>query len=199
VSAVDAYAVWLGVKYGRYDLAHDHVRAALDGGRRRRSAALASDVRRRSAGTATVSGDGVVVGHASIFGNEYGVGYGVMEKVRAGAWAESIRAQGGVAPVFYEHDWNNPIGAALVSEDRVGLRAEATLFVTSDPKAMSVYRAAQANAITAWSLGFIPEVVEVSERDGVTVEEIVRAELLEVSLVVRGANPAAQTTEVRSA
>ena len=198
MSALDPTALALGIKFGRYDLAHGHVRAALRAHVFGVTRSTATDVRRSRFRSATsTKGDGVVVGYASVFGNTYPIGGGIRERIASGAFGESIRARGGVVPTFYEHQWSDPIGAALVSEDAHGLRAEASLFVEESDRARVVWRAAKEGALTEWSVGYRPEEVVLDANENV--ETITRAELIEVSLVVRGANPAASTLEVRSA
>lgn len=143
---------------------------------------------------------GVLIGYASVYDVAYRVGYGIEETIAPGAFADSIVERDGVFPLFYQHDWNEPIGYALASEDKVGLKVEAHLFMDDNERARSVWRAADAGALREWSIGFIPtEILQRTDEDsGTDVEEIVRGSLIEASVVVRGANPETVMVDVRS-
>lgn len=145
-------------------------------------------------------GEGVVEAYASVFDAEYRIAFGIDEAVRRGAFQRSIEAQPSI-PVFYEHRWGEgPIGVTTeASEDDTGVRVRAQLFVDDNPAARAIWRAMEAGALREWSIGFLPTVIESEQRDdGTTLETIVEGELIEASVVVRGANPETQTVAVRS-
>ena len=152
--------------------------------------------------------EGVLLGSAAGYGVEYGVGPGVKESLRAGAFEASLAERGGVLPVFYAHAWSPqksmvpqpPIGAALADSGKDALAVEAKLFLDDSEAARSVFRAAEAGALREWSVGYIANAVETRENeDGTITEEIVEAELLEVSVVLKGANPQTEIAAVREA
>lgn len=156
---------------------------------------------------ATDDGDdieGVLEGYASVYDVEYRIDYNLKETIAPGAFDESIKAQGGVIPIFYAHDWSTlksavpqpPIGVGYVSSDKKGVRVRAELFM-DDPKARSVWQSAKAGALREWSVGYSAKVVEFDEDDG-ELERVLEGELLEASVVLRGANPATEMVEVRS-
>lgn len=144
-------------------------------------------------------GEGVVEGYASVFDTEYRIGYGLRESIKQGAFAESLAARDGVTPLFYQHNWDDPIGVARTSEDDKGVKVEGTLYIEENPKARSVWRAMKDGALREWSIGFIPlEIIERRDEDSdVLIEDIVKGDLLESSVVVKGANPDTTTTKVR--
>jgi HK97 family phage prohead protease len=185
----DPVAIALGLRSGRFDIADAQVRAALRDRTFGRERKALPNLRTRAAGAAEAIGEGTVTGYAAAWDVEYGVAPRVKEVVRKGAFAESLREQGGVLPLFYEHRWDAPIGVVVAEEDAHGLYVSASIF-TDEPQARSIYRTVKASALRAWSIGFLPHTIETSERDGHTVEAITRGDLIEVSLVVRGANPA---------
>lgn len=144
---------------------------------------------------------GILEGYASVYDAEYRVGYFTNEIIAPGAFGESLKRQGGVIPIFYEHDWNDPIGFANAEEDEKGLRVEALLFIEDSSRARTVYRAVAAGALREWSIGFLPETIELSTNDEteMDVETVTRGDLVEASVVVRGANPETEMIDVRSA
>lgn len=142
--------------------------------------------------------EGVLVGYASVFDAQYRIGYGLKESITKGAFAKSLSDRDGVLPIFYEHDWDNPIGYASAKEDQKGVHVEATLFVDFNERARSVYEAAKAGALREWSIGFYPTTIRKDEEDP-SLEHVEEGELVEASVVVKGANPKTEMVEVRSA
>jgi HK97 family phage prohead protease len=127
--------------------------------------------------------------YASVFGTTYPVGGGLRERIAPGAFSESLLSQGSL-PVFYQHAWEaGPVGTASAHEDHHGLLVRARLF--DGERARSVKQAAAAGALTRWSVGYYA--LESHFEDKGRTEVITRADLAEVSLVVRGANPDATT------
>lgn len=143
--------------------------------------------------------EGILVGYASVYDVQYRIGYGLSEEIAPGAFDASIRDGGGVIPIFYQHDWTNPIGVARASSDAHGLKVEAQLFVADNERARSVYLATAAGALREWSVGFYPSGIELRAEDGEEVERVTAADLAEASVVVRGANPETEMVSVRSA
>jgi HK97 family phage prohead protease len=143
---------------------------------------------------------GILEGYASVYDVEYRIGYGLREAIAPGAFSESLAQRDGVVPVFYQHEWNNPIGYAAAREDDHGLHVTAHLFVDVNERAASVYAATAAGALREWSIGFVPTTIETRNDAGEdsTVEYILGADLLEASVVVKGANPETEMVGVRS-
>lgn len=141
--------------------------------------------------------DGVLTGTVSAYGTPYNVGRGLKESITTGAFNDSLRACGGILPVFYQHDWDNPIGDASTSDLESRLNVEATLYIAENERARSVYRGAQSRALRDWSIGFIPTVLRM-DTDDRSLEHVDAGDLLEVSVVVRGANPDAKMISVRN-
>lgn len=141
--------------------------------------------------------EGTLVGYASVYDVEYRIGWGMSESITPGAFDTSLAGNGGVLPIFYQHDWSDPIGTAVATSDSHGVKVTASLFIDTNPKAMSVYRAAKAGALREWSIGFYPSTLrtEAEEPDHEHVDE---GDLAEASVVVRGANPATEMLDVRS-
>lgn len=143
--------------------------------------------------------DGIIEAYASVFDTRYDVGF-ALERIVKGAFEDSLAERDSLA-IYHEHGWKRgdaPIGVAKAEEDDVGLRVEAELFL-DDPKASAVYRAVDAGALTEWSIGFVPtELAFVTDDDGLDVEEVRKADLLEASTTIRGANPDTTTEVVRS-
>lgn len=145
--------------------------------------------------------EGRLRGYASVYDVSYRIGWGLREEIAPGAFADSLAARDGVIPIFYQHDWNDPIGVARATEDSKGVHVEAQLFVDDNERARSVWLAAKAGALREWSIGFYPSTIEVRSADddsGTEIERIIDGDLAEASVVVRGANPATEMLEVRA-
>ncbi len=122
---------------------------------------------------------------------KYGIGGGIEERIEPGAFTASVETKP-VVPLFLSHDWLSPIGAASLIDAPSALEFSADLFVEESERAASVARAARAGGLDSVSIGFIPE--EIAQDNGV--EVIKRAELLEISIVVKGVDPGARIVKV---
>ena len=142
-----------------------------------------SAVRLRADGAA-----GRVRGIASAYGVPYSVAPGLKEVIERGAFTDSIRERP-VVPIYGEHAWDLPIGAAHLSDSSAGLMFDGDLFLDTE-RGKSVYRAAEAGAMTNVSIGFLPDPDGIRREPGL--EAITRAAVVEVSLVLMGANPGAK-------
>lgn len=144
--------------------------------------------------------EGVLEGYATVYDVGYGIGWGITEQIAQGCFDRSIADQNGIIPIFYMHDWDNPIGHATVTSDAKGVRVVATLYIDVNERAMSVWRAAAAGALRQWSIGFYPQTIELSYGDNGSddMETITEGDLAEASIVVRGANPETEMIDVRS-
>lgn len=143
--------------------------------------------------------EGVLRGYASVYDVQYRIGYNLKEEIAPAAFRDSLAAADGIIPIFYMHDWDNPIGYAKATEDAHGVHVEATLFIADNERARSVWLAAKAGALREWSIGFYPSTVEMrtDEESGQEVERVTEGDLAEASVVVRGANPVTSMLEVR--
>lgn len=143
--------------------------------------------------------EGVLEGYATVYDVGYGIGWGITEQIAPGCFDRSIADQNGIIPIFYMHDWDNPIGHATVTSDAKGVRVVATLYIDVNERAMSVWLAAKAGALREWSIGFYPQTIEINVgEDGDDTETITAGDLAEASIVVRGANPETEMIDVRN-
>jgi len=146
--------------------------------------------------------EGTLRGYAATYGESYKTGPRSTETIQRGAFDDDLADKGGVIPVFYGHGWAKgsneaPIGVAHVRSDgdRVEI-TEATLYIDTDPKAMSVWRSAKDGGLREWSIGFRPS--EISFGRTRSDEFIEKGELLEASVVLKGmATGLTGMTEVR--
>ena len=126
------------------------------------------------------------------------------EVIMPGAFTKSLEEFGdNPIPILWNHDWYD-LDAHLASAKGVetdeGLEIEAQ-FDMDDPAAQKAYRLLKSGRIREFSIGgYEPSgAVRLSERDGKDVWEIHEFKLVEVSLVLRGANPDTRLIDVKSA
>lgn len=132
--------------------------------------------------------EGKLRGHATTYGEAYKVGRGT-ETIQRGAFDADLSDKGGVVPVFWGHGWAKesneaPIGYARIDGTGTRMEVDAELFIDTDPKAMSVWRASEVGAIREWSVGFKP--TDIGHGRTRSDEVIRQGELLEVSVVLKG-------------
>jgi HK97 family phage prohead protease len=180
-----------GIATGEIELT-EPVRAFL-----RREHGRATPVRHRDFSLIRVRADAGserIIGMGAIYNAPpYPIGGGVSEVIAPGAFDASLNARGSVLPIFSAHDWKQPIGHATATSTREGLEIEAVPYLTTD-RGRAVYEAAKAGALSGMSVGFYPVEIDTSTRG---VDRITKADLAEVSLVVRPASPGALIKEVR--
>ncbi len=142
-------------------------------------------------------GEGILEGYASVYERSYAIGRTTNECITRGAFDAQCGAEEVALPLFYEHDWDNPIGVVYARSDSKGVRVRAELFIDANERARSVYLAAKAGALREWSIGFR------AGNDDIRVvgdtEHVDRGELIETSIVVRGANRDTEMLSVRAA
>ena len=187
----------LALEDGALDISDPAVRAIL------RKKHGIKEVRYRTTGLATVrlrsadSNDGIVVARVTTFNAPYRIGPNRYEVITARSFAGTT----GPIPIFYEHNWESPIGhSRSIKPDVKGLNIEAQLFL-DDPKVRNIYRSLKAGSLAQWSVGFraAADDIAVSRMEsGDQLETINRGELIEASVVVRGANKGATTQSVRT-
>lgn len=148
--------------------------------------------------------EGILRGYAATYGESYKTGPRSTEAIQRGAFDDDLASKDHVIPVYASHGWAKesndvPIGIAHVRSDgdRIEIE-EASLYIDTDPKAMSVWRAAKDGGLREWSIGFLPS--QVSYGQTRSDEVIEQGELLEVSVVLKGmATGLTGMSEVREA
>ena len=127
------------------------------------------------------------------------VAYGITDdygtQFERGTFTESL--EGRLPVIAWAHDWSEPIGRATgFRESDEGLLLTARLDIGGNVRrADQAYEQVTSGTLTDVSVGFMRRADE--QRDGVTV--ITKADLDEVSFVLRGAVPGAKVLAVRSA
>lgn len=114
-----------------------------------------------------------------------------------GTFTESLEER--LPVIAWAHSWDEPIGRATgFRETDEGLYLTARLDVGGKvPRADQAYEQMRSGTLTDVSVGFMRVAAEDDDERGVTV--ITKAELDEVSVVLRGAVPGAKVLAVRSA
>ncbi len=143
---------------------------------------------------------GAVKALVSAYGVKYRIGYATWHTIEADAFAESIAAQASI-PLFWQHSWDwseqPPIGHSSASEEPDGLHIDGEFYVDLDPEVARIYAAMKAGALREWSIGYQPIEIR-KDTDDDRHFFVTKAELLEASVVLRGANPETQTLMVAS-
>ena len=139
-------------------------------------------------------GEGVVRGVVTTFDDPYPIGRSLREVITRSTFDLSQSV-----PLFFEHRWGDgPIGVSRsLAAGSDGLEAEFELFL-DDPRARSVWRAMKAGALREFSIGFMPTELTEERSAEHTTEKIIKGDLIEVSSVVRGANPNTETVSTRA-
>lgn len=148
---------------------------------------------------------GEVVAWPSIFDVPYRMGAYTFHEFQPGAFDDSVADQDGRVPIYVQHGWDwteqAPLGhstaiteATRPTDDLTGMRLEGRLYIDTDP-GLSVARALNARALREWSIGYriIEYVARDEDDEDRLVLQITEAELLEASVVLRGANPLTST------
>lgn len=126
------------------------------------------------------------------------------EEVMPGAFAKSLERFGDdPIPIMWNHQWGAlgaHLGGAKGIETDEGLVIEGW-FDMDDPDAVKAFRLLKSGRIKEFSIGgFEPsEGIRLVEKDGRDVWQVYEFELVEVSLVLRGANPDTRLIDVKSA
>lgn len=137
-------------------------------------------------------GKTILGGHATVFGAPYKVGTNEYETIEQGAFRSAFEAKGNsTLPVFYQHGWAKgghvvPVGVAQMDDSGEKMSIRATLYADISEEAAVLERAAQDEAMTEWSLGFV-EKDSVKDPEHANVTIVREADPLEVSIVLRGA------------
>lgn len=141
-------------------------------------------------------GEGTFEAKVSTYGLAYDVGWGWTEKILPGAFAESIE-QHSTIPVFYTHDWAaGPLGVGKPVESDDMLTVAGKLYLGMAERIDVIYQAMLDEALEEWSIAFWPETIT-NDKDEPNCDQIVKGDLAEASVCVRGANPETGTLELR--
>lgn len=135
----------------------------------------------------------------SVFGN---VDYGG-DRVQRGAFKRTLSewgAKGRSIPVLWSHDADSvPIGVvSKATEAADGLRVKARLFIQGHDRAREVYEAMKGGALHEFSFGYAVKSFKDGVENGQAVRVLKDVDLLEVSPVFRGMNPATHLMGVKS-
>lgn len=126
------------------------------------------------------------------------------EEIMPGAFAKSLERFGDdPIPIMWNHQWGAlgaHLGGAKGRETDEGFEIEAW-FDMDDPDGVKAFRLLKSGRIKEFSIGgFEPsESIRRVEKDGRDVWQVYEFELVEVSLVLRGANPDTRLIDVKSA
>ena len=132
---------------------------------------------------------GTFEGYGAVFGNQDRDG----DVVERGAFVDSLKA--GVPALLWQHDQKQPIGRFdLVREDKRGLFVKGRLSQTG--KGAEAYELLKMGALNGLSIGFVTK--EASRDTASGTRRILRANLMEVSLVTFPANELARVEAVKS-
>lgn len=143
------------------------------------------------------AGDGTFSAVVSTYQLEYDVGWGWTEQIMPGCFAESIKTHAAI-PIFYNHQWDHaPIGSGTAAEDGNQLVVTGGLYLGAGDMVTRVYQAMVDGALEEWSIGFWPEEMA-WEQSNPNCDQIIRGDLAEASICIRGANPETGTLELNA-
>lgn len=156
------------------------------------------DIRRRSVQVELLDapeGEGRVRALVTTFDRAYGIGPRTTETIGRSTFAD------GPVPIYFQHGHGEvPVGDATATAGERGTELDVQFYLDTE-RGRACYRAQQSGALKEWSVGFTagPEDITVTRgADGAVNEHIDKGDLLEVSVVLRGANPYTETLEVRA-
>lgn len=149
-------------------------------------------------------GVGKVKALVSAYNVDYRMGWQTNHRMQVGTFAESLAANANV-PLFWQHNWNYteqpPIGVATGEETARGLVITGEFFLDTEA-GRAVFNANKAGALREWSIGYRIEEYSSDagsdKSDDIETWTITKAELMEASSVLRGANPKTKTLTVAS-
>ncbi len=141
-----------------------------------------------------VSGDGIFLGYASVFGELDQQN----EIVAAGAFARTLakwRRQSRTPALLWMHDPTQPIGIwQSIQEDPTGLRVEGRLALRTQ-KGGEAYELLKLGALTGLSIGYrvVTSKIDTTRKARILTD----VDLFEISLVTFPANEAARVSDVK--
>lgn len=101
----------------------------------------------------------------------------------------------------WAHDWSKPIGKGLVTVDNDKAVFKGKFFIDTESGNEAYKIVKNMGDDQDWSWGFIPKEVQQADPEdynGLETREILKAEIFEVSPVLRGANSQTQTVALKS-
>jgi hypothetical protein len=137
----------------------------------------------------SVNADGTFVGMGAVYNN---VDLGG-DKILPGAFTRTLNSRKGAVPILWQHQPDNPIGSAIVTEIPAGLQVQGSLEL-SDPTARKAYTFMKAGVTRGLSIGY--ETVQ-STMDG-DVRNLTELKLYEISCVTFPMNESATISSVKS-
>lgn len=129
-------------------------------------------------------------------GNLRGMMMRFIEKIKAGTFKNALKRNNSVK-VLLNHDPDREIantsnGTAILEEDNIGLRAEATI---TDPE---VVEKAKNNKLVGWSFGFYSNADDVDESGKIATRTVTDMDLVEVSILDDTRSPAYNATSIEA-
>ncbi|KAE8130219.1 MULTISPECIES: HK97 family phage prohead protease [Bifidobacterium] len=114
-----------------------------------------------------------------------------------------LQAKGGAMPILWSHQWNDMksvLGSAQAEQTDTGLLVHATLDMTN-PESVRALHLMKSGLVNEFSIGgMVPRGTAVTKSEGGRiVRHLKEFDLVEVSLVLKGANPATRLIDVKSA
>lgn len=134
----------------------------------------------------------------------YGVVDSYDEEIMPGAFTKSLERFGDdPIPILWNHEWGvmDAHLAEATGEDTDEGLVMTMQFDMDDPTSVKAFRLLKSRRIKEFSIGgFEPsDGIRRVEKDGQTIWQVYEFELIEVSLVLRGANPETRLIDVKSA
>jgi HK97 family phage prohead protease len=119
-----------------------------------------------------------------------------IERIKAGAFKTALKRNKSVK-VLLNHDHSKELantsdGTAILEEDNIGLRAEATI---TDPE---VVEKAKNNKLVGWSFGFRSNCDDVDESGTIAERTVTDMDLVEVSILDDTKSPAYDATSIEA-
>lgn len=133
--------------------------------------------------------DGSFEGNLAVYNNVDAVG----DRIVPGAFSQTLQARGGVVPMLWSHNPDEPIGTLQLTDTPRALHAKGQLILDVG-RAREVYSLLKARIVKGLSIGY--DVVRDSVENGVRV--LKELKLYEGSLCVFPANPEAIVQSVKS-
>lgn len=141
----------------------------------------------------SLTDSGAFTGYASVFGNVDQGG----DVIEHGAFKEFVKTRDGKTLVLFQHNSREPIGKAMVSEDKTGLLVDGHLML-EDPVARRAHNGMKGGLFDAMSIGYdvLAGGAELM-KSGVRLLKALK--LWEVSVVTFGMNELARIDSVKTA
>lgn len=158
----------------------------------------------RKSFTASIKAADADTGVVTALVSAYGVVDSYDEEIMPGAFTKSLERFGDdPIPILWNHEWGvmDAHLAEATGEDTDEGLVMSMQFDMEDPTSVKAFRLLKSRRIKEFSIGgFEPsDGIRRVEKDGQVVWQVYEFELIEVSLVLRGANPETRLIDVKSA